>query len=166
MKIDRAWATPLTIGAFGLLAATGVLMFFHLDSGLNKVAHEWLGWVLLAGVTTHVLANVLSFKRHFSQPVGRALIGVFALLLGLSFVPRLGGEGGEPPFASSVHSLAAAPAPVLAQVAGVTPQEMQQRLRAAGLQPRTGQESVQALAGGDLKRQAGLLNKLLKPTAG
>ena len=163
MKIDRAWATPLTIGAFGLLAVTGVLMFFHLDSGLNKLAHEWLGWVLLAGVGLHLAANMLSFKRYFVQPLGRALIGVFGLLLALSFLPLGGGEGSEPPFAAPVRSLATAPAPVLAQVAGITPQAMQQRLRAAGLQPVTGQESVQALAGGDLRRQMGLLNKLLKP---
>lgn len=36
----REWATPLTIGSFLLIAVTGVLMFFHLDSGLNKLAHE------------------------------------------------------------------------------------------------------------------------------
>jgi hypothetical protein len=168
MKIDRAWATPLTIGAFGLLAVTGVLMFFHLDSGLNKLAHEWLGWVLLAGVAMHVLANMLSFKRCFAHRMGRSLIGVFALLLGLSFLPLggAGGQGSEPPFAAPVRSLAAVPAPVLAQVAGVSPQQMQQRMRDAGLQPVTGQESVQTLAGGDLRRQVGLLSKLLKPTAG
>ena len=40
MKLQRDWATPLTIGAFGLLAVTGVLMFFHPDSGLNKAVHE------------------------------------------------------------------------------------------------------------------------------
>ena len=42
MKVSRDWATPVTIGSFGLMAITGLLMFFHLDSGLNKTAHEWL----------------------------------------------------------------------------------------------------------------------------
>ena len=42
MKISREWATPLTIGAFGLMSVTGMLMFFHLDTGFNKLAHEWL----------------------------------------------------------------------------------------------------------------------------
>ena len=44
----RESATPLTIGSFLLIAITGVLMFFHLDSGLNKLAHEWLGWAMIA----------------------------------------------------------------------------------------------------------------------
>lgn len=61
MTVSREWATPLTMGAFGLLAVTGVLMFFHLDTGLNKQAHEWLGWVLLIGVSLHLAAN--QFRR-------------------------------------------------------------------------------------------------------
>ena len=43
MKLSRDWATPLTAGAFIVLAVTGLLMFFHLDRGLNHLAHEWLG---------------------------------------------------------------------------------------------------------------------------
>mgnify|MGYP006339522549 CR=1 FL=1 len=53
MKLQRDWITPITMGAFGLLAATGVLMFFHIDSGLNEAVHEWLSWVLLGGVALH-----------------------------------------------------------------------------------------------------------------
>ena len=34
MKLSREWATPLTIGAFALMAATGTAMFFHLNNGL------------------------------------------------------------------------------------------------------------------------------------
>ena len=37
------------MGAFTLSAVTGVLMFFHLDSGLNKAAHEWLSWAMVGG---------------------------------------------------------------------------------------------------------------------
>jgi hypothetical protein len=48
MKISTNWATPLTIGTFTLMAVTGMLMFFHADIGLNKTAHEWLGWVMIA----------------------------------------------------------------------------------------------------------------------
>lgn len=36
----RTWATPLTVGAFLLMAATGVLMFFGYDRGLTAVVHE------------------------------------------------------------------------------------------------------------------------------
>ncbi|EWS63204.1 hypothetical protein Y695_03563 [Hydrogenophaga sp. T4] len=41
---QRPWITPLVMGSFALSAVTGVLMFFHLDTGLNKAAHEcWAG---------------------------------------------------------------------------------------------------------------------------
>jgi hypothetical protein len=61
---QREWVTPIAAGAFLLSAVTGVLIFFHVDSGLNKVVHEWLGWVLLGGVALHVIANFSGFRRH------------------------------------------------------------------------------------------------------
>ena len=119
MKLQRDWVTPLTMGAFALLAVTGVLMFFHLDSGLNKVAHEWLSWVLVGGVALHVATNWLGVKRYLAGWKGRAVVVVFALLIGASFLP-LGGAD-EPPFVGPIRALAGAPLPVLAQVAHTTP---------------------------------------------
>lgn len=63
MKVSREWATPLTIGIFTLMAVTGILMFFHLDKGLNKTAHEWLGWLLVAGADSKVKCNTLGFNE-------------------------------------------------------------------------------------------------------
>lgn len=39
----RKCATPLTIGASLLPGVTGILMFFHANSGLNALAQEWVG---------------------------------------------------------------------------------------------------------------------------
>ncbi|NBW51152.1 MAG: DUF4405 domain-containing protein, partial [Betaproteobacteria bacterium] len=57
MKIgtQRPWITPAVIGSFTLLSVTGILMFFHLDSGLNKLAHEWLSWIFVIVVVLHIL---------------------------------------------------------------------------------------------------------------
>lgn len=160
MPIQREWATPLTAGAFGLLAVTGVLMFFHLDTGLNKAAHEWLGWVLLAGVGLHLAANVHAFKRYLRMPRAQAVLAGFALLLGLSFIP-LGGSGGEPPFVAPLARLAAAPLPVLAAVAGTSTADMAQRLAAASLPGATDGSSVLTLAGPDRKQQIRVLGQVL-----
>lgn len=160
MKIAREWATPLTIGSFGLIAVTGVLMFFHLDSGLNKVVHEWLSWLLVAGVALHAVANAAAFKRYFSQPRGRLLMGAAAAVLALSFVP-LGDGGAEPPFVAPIKALAAAPLPVLAQVAGVPLAQVQARLQTAGLAPGAQTDSVESLAGPDLRRQMQVLRQVL-----
>ncbi|HMM86236.1 DUF4405 domain-containing protein [Azohydromonas sp.] len=164
MKLQREWATPLVMGAFLLSAVTGVLMFFHADSGLNKVVHEWLGWVLLGGVALHATVNLAGVKRHLATGVGRAVIAGFALLLAVSFVPVGGGD--EPPFVAPVRALAAAPLPVLAQVAGTTPDELQRRLATAGYPADDASASVAQRVGGDTRRQIRVLAAVLKPAGG
>lgn len=86
MKISRDWATPITIGAFGLMAVTGILMFFHLETGLNKEAHEWLSWIMIAGVAAHAFVNWNAFKRYFtSSPFGKGILLVSAIVIAGSF---------------------------------------------------------------------------------
>ncbi len=161
INAHRPWITPLVMGSFTLSGVTGVLMFFHLDSGLNKAAHEWLSWVMLAGVGLHVLLNWNPFKRYLSQVTARWVLGASALVLGLSFVP-LGGAG-TPPFVVPIQALAAAPLPVLASVAGVDVAEVQRRLAAAQPGSTDPKHTVAQRAGPDLKAQAKLLNAVLKP---
>ena len=161
LSAQRPWITPVVIGAFFLSAVTGVLMFFHLDSGLNKTAHEWLSWAMVLGVSLHVLLNMPAFKRYFTQTTGKAVMGLFALLLALSFIPA-GGEGGsEPGFAPPVRALAKAPITVLAQVAGTSTDEVKAKLQAAGLTVTSDQQSVADLVGSDLRKQIGAMTKVL-----
>jgi CDP-diglyceride synthetase len=161
MKISRDWATPLTIGSFALLSVTGVLMFFHLDSGLNKLAHEWLSWLLLVAVGLHLVSNWTGFRRTLRQPRGQLLIGAGVLALGLSFLPAglVGAGSGEPPFVAPARALARAPWPVLAQVAGVSEAELSQRLASAGL-PEGDGNSIAARVGPDTRRQIRVLGAL------
>jgi hypothetical protein len=155
----RPWITPLVIGTFALMTVTGALMFFHLDSGLNKTAHEWLGWAMVAAVVLHLLMNVTAFKRYFSQPTGRWVIGACAVVLVASFVP-LGGSGGKPPFVAPVQALAGTSLTTVAQVAGVSVTEVRARLAAAGIQSQNDTQSIKDLVGPDLKKQMGLLGKV------
>ena len=157
----RPWITPVVIGAFLLSAVTGVLMFFHLDSGLNKTAHEWLSWAMVIGVTLHVLLNMPAFKRYFNQNTGRTIMGAFAIVLALSFIPAGGSGGSEPGFAPPVRALAKAPITVLAQVAGTSTEDMKAKLQATGLTVTSDQQSVADLVGGDLKAQIGTMTQVL-----
>lgn len=161
----RPWITPLVIGAFLLSAVTGVLMFFHLDSGLNKAAHEWLSWAMVVGVLLHVLLNLPAFKRHFNQRTGRIVVGLFALVLALSFIPA-GGKGGGPAFAGPVQALARAPLPVLAQVTGRSTGEVRAALQAAGFAVTSDQQTLQDIVGTELKIQVRTLNQLLAGAGG
>lgn len=159
MKLQRDWVTPITMGAFGLLAVTGVLMFFHLDSGLNETAHQWLSWVLIAGVAMHAAVNWAGVKRHLAGWRARAALGVFAVLLAASFLP-LGGKG-EPPFVPPLRALADAPLPVLAQVAQTSPDDLRARLQRAGVTVRSEADTVHALVGDDTRAQIRVLGQVL-----
>ncbi len=155
----RPWITPLVIGTFALMTVTGILMFFHLDSGLNKTAHEWLGWAMVAAVVLHLLMNVSAFKRYFNQNTGRWVIGVCVMVLMASFVP-LGDAGGKPSFVAPVQALANSPLTTVAQVAGVNVTEMRTRLAAAGIQSQSDTQSIKDLVGPDLKKQMNTLGKV------
>lgn len=161
MKISRDWATPLTIGSFGLMAATGILMFFHLDSGLNKTAHEWLGWVMVAGVAAHATANWLGFKRHvLTSTQGKGILAVCLLVLAGSFVSLPSGrEGGSPP-QLAIRAVTQAP---LAQVAPLTGKPLAQliaELGAAGIAVGSGDQTLAQATGGDKERTGRALRVL------
>jgi hypothetical protein len=160
MKISREWATSLTIGAFGLMAVTGVLMFFHFDSRLNKLAHEWLGWAFLAGAGLHAAVNWGAFKRYFLVSVtGRAVIGVFAAILLASFLP-LGGSKGAPPPVLAMNAVAKAPIFALAPLTGRPVETVLRQLREAGLAVAGPEASIDSVAGADRGLQAKAMTAL------
>lgn len=162
MKISRDWFTPLALGSFALLGGTGVLMFFHLDTGLNKVAHEWLSWLLLAAVGGHAAANFQALKRHLSRGRGLAIVALCLLVLAASFLP-LGKSSEAPAFAGPVQALAHAPLPVLAQVAGMGSAELQSRLQAAGVTVDENTANLASAIGEDPRRQLRVLRQVLPP---
>ncbi|HEY3431303.1 MAG TPA: DUF4405 domain-containing protein [Rhodocyclaceae bacterium] len=129
----REWATPLTIGSFILIAVTGVLMFFHLNTGLNKPAHEWLSWILLVGVSLHGAANFGAFKRYFEKRGAMTIIGISVVVLALSFLPLGGGRGGKPAQMKATDALLDAPVSLVAQVAGKDVQTLLNQLNEAGI---------------------------------
>lgn len=167
MTLNREWVTPITMGAFALMAVTGVMMFFGVRPGLTGAAHEWLSWAFLAGAAGHVTANFLAFKRHLTSARTRMIVGGFiaVLLLALvatKFLPKKPEK--EPGWATPVRALAAAPLPVLAQVAQVSNEELKSRIAATGVTaPLNDATTVAELAGTDYEQQKNLLRKVLGP---
>ncbi len=151
MKISRDWATPLTIGAFALMATTGVLMFFHLDGELNKLAHEWLGWLLIIGVSLHVAVNWLSFKRYFlANPTARAILAVSALVIAGSFAPLPAGdeEGASPPVLA-LQAVTKAPLAQVAPLTGRSADVLLADLKQAGIALNNADQSLDSVLKGD-----------------
>ncbi len=159
LNAQRPWITPFVIGVFLLMSVTGGLMFFHLESGLNKAAHEWLGWAMVAGVVAHLMLNVNAFKRHLSSTTGRWVIGACVALLIASFaIP--GGGNSKPPFISPIKALAGAPLTEVAQVANLSMAQVRERLGTAGVQAANDNQSVAELVGPDLGDQMRALDKV------
>lgn len=158
--MKREWITPLTVGAFLLTAVTGVLLFFHVGMGMNKLAHQWVSLLLTAVVILHIVINFQVLKKYLAQRKGQVVVGLFVLLLGLSFLPL--GPRQEPSFAPSVRALAQVPLNTLAQVAGSTPEQLMDRLQQKGLAVQSDQQSLRELVGNDLRRQVHLLKFVLE----
>ncbi|OIN86072.1 MAG: hypothetical protein AUJ12_06950 [Alphaproteobacteria bacterium CG1_02_46_17] len=142
------WATPLVAGAFLLMAATGILMFFHLDTGLNKAAHEWLGWVFVIGAAFHIFSNFPGFKKKMAKPLSIGIAGIFVTLLLLSFIPlEKGGNNGKMIAGAAMNSLASAPISVVAQVTHADPQELLAALNAGGMSISSADMSINDAVG-------------------
>ena len=117
-----------------IMSVTGLLMFFHLDIGLNKLAHEWLGWLMVAGVAAHAIANWGAFKRYFvSSNLGRGIIGVSVIALDCSFISLPGSGKGPPPQILAMKAVAKAPIASVAPLTGRTVQQILDDLAKAGI---------------------------------
>lgn len=160
--MTRDWITPITTGAFLLTAVTGILLFFHAATGLNKAVHEWLSWVFLAGAILHLALNFALFKKYLTQRRAQVLMGSFVLLLALSFMPMGEEEHHAPPFVPPIKALAQAPLTTLAQVARTSPEQLRERLADQGLAVTSDQQSISELVGDDFRAQVHLLEELLE----
>ncbi|MEJ2117239.1 MAG: DUF4405 domain-containing protein [Alphaproteobacteria bacterium] len=163
MELNREWVTPVTIGAFLISAVTGVAIFFHIDTGLAKFAHEWLSWLLLVAVLLHVGANLFGFKRYFTGWRSLTIIVASVLIVAGSFAVGGGGHGaGGPPHLRPARALAHAPLSLLAQVAKISPEELHKRLAAAKLPaPTSDEQSLSDLTGPDRHKQIHVMANIL-----
>lgn len=155
MAFLRKWVTPLTIGAFILMAATGLLMFFHKAVGVNRLAHEWLSWTFVTGAVLHVALNIRPFTAYFKRPFPVAVISLFVLILGLSFISW---GGPKPPNAARavMASLTRAPLSDLAPLVNATPEELAASLRAKGYVVADVSQTLGAITGDPRKANAAL----------
>lgn len=161
MNSLRAWATPLTIGAFILMGITGILMFFGLNSTLSRLAHEWLSWAFLAGVGIHVTSNFIDFKRYFRAAAALAIIGVFVAILSASIL--LGGAGvGEIPVREVLETVHGTSITKLASLVGETPDALSARIEAGGFEVDSPEQTLADLSGHDQAKALALIRIVFK----
>lgn len=153
----RQWATPFTLGAFALTALTGILLFFKINLGLIKPAHEWLSWLLVIGTVFHLLVNWRPPVRYFTQPLGRGILFVFFLLICASLLPLDGGEKHRHPSTVIAEALLQAPLSTVAQVAKLKPDETIEILRAQGVFLARSEQTLQEIAADNNRRAMDIL---------
>lgn len=151
---SRTWTTPVTIGAFFLMSATGVLMFFGLDRGLTGEVHEWFSWLFLAGAGAHIAANIRPFMNHLKSRWGKASIVASIVVLVVSFSAGIG-AGGHVRKAVE-QALVDAPLSTLASLTHIAPDALVRRLTTSGITANS-QQSIRELAAENHLREMRLL---------
>ena len=140
----RGWATPLTIGAFLLMAGTGAVLFFKFDMGLMAPVHRLCSWIFLVGATGHILANIRSVKTHLTSTLGRLSAFIFLTLLTTSMFSW--GRTTSPKRIELIETaLIEAPVSSLAMVKQTSPDALIATFRDAGI-TATPDQSLHAIA--------------------
>lgn len=157
----RTWAGPMTIGCFAVVGASGILMFFHLNTGLSKLVHEWLGMLMVIAVIAHLLVNWKPFLAYFRKPAAIGIMAVLVLLGGLSLLPAGAGPSRGHPMMAVSRALEQAPLGVVAQVAKRTLESATESLKAEGIQVRSGQQTIAEIAGDNDRNPMEILTYVL-----
>ena len=162
----RSWATPLVVGAFLVMGATGSLMFFHLDTATMKTIHEWAGLVMVAGGLAHLILNWRAFTTYFKRPLASGIMALGAIALGLTFVPNLipgvvEGAGLGPKVV--MDAMGNVRIETLAEIGGKTTEELLADLGAAGIDGIDAAKTVKANAAGDGEKLREILSIALVP---
>lgn len=162
----RSWATPLVIGSFIIMAATGTLMFFHLDTATMKTIHEYAGLVMVVGGVSHLILNWRAFTTYFKRPLATGLMALGVVVLGLTFVPNIipgvvEGAGLGPKVV--MDAMGNARVEMLAEMAGKPVDTLIAELGAAGIDNIDPAKTVKANAAGDGEKLREILAVALVP---
>jgi hypothetical protein len=152
MKQLRVWVTPLTIGTFVVVGSTGVAMFFHANTSLGKVLHEWLGWLLVVAAVLHVVINWNALLGHLKRLGGRVIVGVFSVVLLVALVPMSSATRGANPndaMRGVLSAISQTPLKELAPLTGRDTESVVADLRVAGFASASADSTCDKLAGKD-----------------
>jgi hypothetical protein len=134
----KSWATPIAAGAFLISGVTGVLIFFHIETGLVEPVHKWLSWLLVGGVSFHLLANRKAFSGYFSKNSALAVFAAAMLVTAVSVMPSFSGEehgkNEKRTARTLVRALESSSLTTVAQVIDDTPESLDLRLKRRGIE--------------------------------
>ncbi len=141
---QRYWITPLTLGSFMLCAGSGILLFFHINIGLVKLAHQWLSWIFVIGAGLHVAVNRKPLGTTIVKPTGALIVMLFLVVMSLSFMPLV--EQPQSPVKKAMALVVDLPLRTLAEVSGRTDEELSAILAGHGIKVADQAQTLSALA--------------------
>lgn len=159
MKSLRSWATPLIIGSFLIMGVSGALMFFHAETTLMKVVHEWAGWAMVIGAVAHLALNWRAFTTYFKRPLATGIMGLSAVVLALTFLPVSGPEGGGDFTRTAMRALSGGEIGTLAALSGTDTETVLAQLGAAGVEARA-TDTPASLSHGDRGAEMQILSTI------
>lgn len=127
----RSIATPLTIGSFIVSTVTGIILFFHINIGLAKPAHEWLSWFMVVGVALHLAINWRGFLNYFKKPLAIGVIALFSILTVASLLPLT--EPRVHPLVRVSNAVSEQSLSTIAEIVKITPEMLAKRLKDSGV---------------------------------
>ncbi len=159
MKTLRGWATPTIIGSFLIMAVSGILMIFHVETILMKVIHEWAGWIMVAGAVAHVVLNWRAFTSYFKRPLATGIIGISAVLLALTVLPIGSDQNPSDITRVAMGALSGGQIATLAELAGSDTDTVLAQLGANGFDANP-EDTPQSLAGGNRMAQLEIITTI------
>ncbi len=158
----KSWATPLAVGAFTISAVTGLLIFFDIEIGLVEPVHKWLSWLLVSGVTLHVVANWKQFSGYFSKKPALGIIGAALMVTIASVLPIFGEkEENENPAKAAAYALASSSLETVALVIKTTPAVLVEQLGTKGIIVKDPSATVEQIASANGKHPKEVLGDIL-----
>jgi len=161
----KSWATPLAVGAFTISAVTGLLIFFDLEIGLVEPVHKWLSWLLVSGVTLHVVSNWKQLTGYFSKKPALGIIGAALIVTIVSVLPIFG-EREENPGKIAAYALASSSLETVAQVVKTTPAVLVEQLAKKGIVVHDSSATVEQIADSNKKHPKEVLGEILALSKG
>ncbi|MCA0919201.1 DUF4405 domain-containing protein [Pseudooceanicola nanhaiensis] len=144
----RKWATPLTAATFLIVAVTGVVLFFHTGGTLSRVAHEWIGFAVMAAAGFHIAMNWRPLKGYFRKPLAVGILAAGVLATVITSINLTGAEASGVNPGMMFRAFQDAPLSAVAQVIGKTPEALVASLQAQGFDA-TPETSISQMTGND-----------------
>lgn len=89
----KPWISSLSGFTFFIVAATGVLMLFHIRLPYMKSFHEWVGLFFTVIAVIHLVIHWRSLLEYLKQRAGAVSLAIVVILCAL--LMAISGDSGE-----------------------------------------------------------------------